>query len=120
MLDFQPTFNKHLVSRSCGVSGINSKQMANMSYCRFENTYRDLQECYDALTEAGSIKEVEENANQYEKKYIRKLVELCKDIAADLVMKRRKKMTMSSVVAITANGRRICAATECKRSLSMK
>ena len=57
--------------------------MANMSYCRFENTYGDLQECYDALTEAGSIKEVEENANQYEKKYIRKLVELCKDIAAD-------------------------------------
>lgn len=50
-----------------------------MSHCRFENTYEALQECYDALTEAGSIKEVEENANQYEKKYIRKLVELCKD-----------------------------------------
>ena len=78
-----PQFYKHLVSRSCGVSGINSKQMANMSYCRFENTYGDLQECYDALTEAGSIKEVEENANKYEKKYIRKLVELCKDIVAD-------------------------------------
>ena len=57
--------------------------MANMSYCRFENTYVDLQDCYDALTEAGGIKEVEENANQYEKKYIRKLVELCKDIVAD-------------------------------------
>ena len=51
-----------------------------MSYCRFENTYRYLQDCYDALSEAGSIKEVEETANQYEKKYIRKPVELCKDI----------------------------------------
>ena len=68
------------VSRSCGVSGINSNKMGNMSYCRFENTYRYLQDCYDALSEAGSIKEVEETANQYEKKYIRKLVELCKDI----------------------------------------
>lgn len=57
--------------------------MANMDYCRFENTCRDLQECYDALTTAGSIQEVEKNANQYEKKYIRKLVELCRDIVAD-------------------------------------
>lgn len=57
--------------------------MSNMSHCRFENTYVDLQDCYDALTEAGSIKEVEGNANQYEKKYIRKLVKLCKDIVAD-------------------------------------
>lgn len=54
-----------------------------MSYCRFENTYRDLQDCYDALAEAGSIEEVEKNANQYEKKYIRKLVELCEDIVDD-------------------------------------
>lgn len=54
-----------------------------MSYCRFENTYNDLQDCYDALTEAGSIKEVEEKANKYEKGYIRKLVELCKYIVED-------------------------------------
>lgn len=54
--------------------------MANMSYCRFENTYGDLQDCYDALTEAGSVQEVEKDANKYEKQYIRKLVELCKDI----------------------------------------
>jgi hypothetical protein len=57
--------------------------MANMNHCRFENTYRDLQDCYDVLLEAGSIKEVEENANPHEKKYIIKLVELCKDIVAD-------------------------------------
>lgn len=57
--------------------------MPNMSYCRFENTYSDLRDCYDALSEAGSIEEIENDANQYEKKYIRKLVELCKDIVAD-------------------------------------
>ena len=57
--------------------------MSNMSYCRFENTYKDLQDCYDALSEAGSIEEVEKNANEYEKKYIRKMVELCKDIASE-------------------------------------
>jgi hypothetical protein len=57
--------------------------MANMGHCRFENTYNDLQDCYAALIEKGSIKEVEEKANQYEIKYIRKLVELCKDIVND-------------------------------------
>ena len=41
--------------------------MANMSYCRFENTYGDLQDCYDALIEAGSIKEVEENKCNYKR-----------------------------------------------------
>lgn len=56
--------------------------MSNMSHCRFENTYNDLQECYDALSES-SIQELEKNANQYERLYIRKLIELCKDIAAD-------------------------------------
>lgn len=54
--------------------------MGNMSYCRFENTFGDLEECYNALCDAGSIKAVEQDAGQYEKKYIRKLVELCKDI----------------------------------------
>lgn len=54
-----------------------------MSYCRFENTYKDLQDCYDALTKYGSIKEAEENANQYDKKYISILVELCKEIVND-------------------------------------
>ncbi len=57
--------------------------MANMSYCRFENTYKDLQECYNALIEAGGIEEVEETANKYERKYVRKLVQLCKDIVSD-------------------------------------
>ncbi len=57
--------------------------MANMSYCRFENTFRDLQDCYNALGEAGSIEDVENEANEYEKKFVRKLVKLCKEIADD-------------------------------------
>lgn len=54
--------------------------MANMSYCRFENTFGDLQDCANALEEADSIEAVEEDANEYEKPYIRRLIELCKDI----------------------------------------
>lgn len=55
--------------------------MANMSYCRFENTYNDLQDCLEALENEGGITGVEEDANQYEKPYVRRLVELCREIA---------------------------------------
>lgn len=57
--------------------------MGNMSYCRFENTYQDLEECYEALQSEGGVKGVEQEANQYEKPYIKRLIELCKDIAAE-------------------------------------
>ena len=57
--------------------------MGNMSYCRFENTYEDLEDCYNALQEEGGVKGIEEEANQYEKPYIRKLIELCKDIVEE-------------------------------------
>jgi len=46
-----------------------------MSYCRFQNTYLDLQDCYHALDEK-SISELSET----EQKYAEKLVELCKKI----------------------------------------
>ena len=45
--------------------------MANMSYCRFENTYRDLIDCYDNLNSSLS-----ENESHYREC----LVELCKSI----------------------------------------
>ena len=54
--------------------------MGNMSYCRFENTYRDLEECYDALQNEGGVKGIEEEVSQYEKPYVRRLVELCREI----------------------------------------
>ncbi len=54
--------------------------MPNMSYCRFENTYQDLKDCQEALQNEGGVKGVEEDSNQYEKPYIKKLIELCRDI----------------------------------------
>lgn len=49
-----------------------------MKYFRFENTSRDLQECYDALLE----KDLDE-LSESEKKYAKKLIKICKDIADD-------------------------------------
>ena len=48
----------------------------NMSYCRFYNTYHDLVDCKDALYN-GDIESWEE------KRYAKKLIELCKEIAED-------------------------------------
>jgi hypothetical protein len=45
--------------------------MANMSYCRFQNTYRDLIDCYDNLNDFVS---------ESEKRYRERLVELCQNI----------------------------------------
>jgi hypothetical protein len=46
--------------------------MANMSYCRFQNTYRDLIDCYDNLND--SLR------SESEKLYRARLVELCQSI----------------------------------------
>jgi len=54
--------------------------MSNMSYCRFQNTLGDLQDCWDALQEA-----VEEGSTEKlsdEERIARdRMVELCADIA---------------------------------------
>jgi len=42
-----------------------------MSYCRFENTYRDLLDCYYAMNNDKS---------ESEQNYMRRLVDVCKDI----------------------------------------
>jgi len=57
--------------------------MANMSYCRFESTYSDLDNCYEALTEEGGVEGAELEASKYEKPYIRKLIKLCQNIVDD-------------------------------------
>jgi len=44
----------------------------NMSYCRFENTYRDLQDCYNAMDDDLSEEETE---------FRKRLIELCRDIS---------------------------------------
>lgn len=48
--------------------------MANMSYCRFVNTLRDLKDCQEHMEE--SVSEAEGKARD-------RLIKLCCDIAAD-------------------------------------
>ena len=49
--------------------------MANMSYCRFENTLRDLKDCDDHL-HAKNLSETEEKARK-------ELIAVCKRITED-------------------------------------
>ncbi len=50
--------------------------MANMSYCRFENTMDALQDCYDHMADDISASETEPD-------YRYCLIELCKRIAEE-------------------------------------
>jgi len=60
-------------------SRIGDKKMSNMSYCRFENTYRDLLDCESAIEEA--IEEgPDHDISKSEKEYRDKLIELCENI----------------------------------------
>lgn len=45
--------------------------MANMSYCRMENTYHDLLDCYNNMDNVDS---------KSEKRYKKRIIELCQDI----------------------------------------
>jgi hypothetical protein len=47
--------------------------MSNMSYCRFQNTLKDLSDCHNALWEGEELSEEEENAKK-------RLIKLCKEI----------------------------------------
>ena len=47
--------------------------MPNMSYCRFENTYRDLMDCETALSDGGKL-------SKQESEYAFRLVKLCRMI----------------------------------------
>ena len=52
--------------------------MGNMSYCRFENTARDLRDCVYAINN-GEIDEL----NDYELEGLRDILELCEEILND-------------------------------------
>jgi hypothetical protein len=54
--------------------------MANMSYCRFENTLEDLRDCRDALSELNSVSDIESDS---ERKAAQRLIKMCKRIADD-------------------------------------
>jgi len=47
--------------------------MSNMEYCRFQNTYIDLQECSEALAN-------NELPSKEEVKFAKRLLKLCKEI----------------------------------------
>ena len=51
--------------------------MGNMAHCRFENTYNDLQDCYETIANS------KEPLSKSEEKYKQKLIKLCYDIAVD-------------------------------------
>jgi len=50
--------------------------MGNMSYCRFENTARDLRDCLDAIENGAHT----ENLNSYEKNGLEDLLSICEAI----------------------------------------
>ena len=50
--------------------------MSNMSYCRFQNTLHDLEDCYENM-------ELHKQSNKEEKEAKEKLIELCQQIAND-------------------------------------
>jgi len=54
--------------------------MPNMSYCRFENTYKDLKDCW----ENGFT--WEEPQSESELKFRKLLVKLCKEIAEEAMV----------------------------------
>lgn len=49
--------------------------MANMSYCRFENTSGDLRDCVGAMQEAYDLQEMD--LSKYERNAMKYMRELC-------------------------------------------
>lgn len=54
--------------------------MANMSYCRFQNTLHDLYDCQNALED---FVDNDENviSSDEERRYAKRLIEVCREIA---------------------------------------
>ena len=52
--------------------------MANMSYCRFENTAKDLQDCFNHWYDENP-----DNLNEYEQKGRERIIKLAKRILED-------------------------------------
>lgn len=53
--------------------------MSNMSYCRFENTLTDLQDCEEALQELSSLAELNESESIYAKEFIITCARIARD-----------------------------------------
>lgn len=70
-LDSQPRRHGGGLGRRDG--GIKGGTMGNMSYCRFENTAKDLQDCYDNM-DGTNLSDTEREARK-------RLIEICVDVA---------------------------------------
>jgi hypothetical protein len=53
--------------------------MPNMSYCRFENTYKDLLDCFRALRDLDELTDLSDS----EKRYAERLINLCEEIFSE-------------------------------------
>ena len=60
--------------------------MANMSYCRWENTANDLRDCMDALSEVGNIAEWYAGLSEYEQRGFRQVMEQAKFIVDEALV----------------------------------
>ena len=59
--------------------------MANMSYCRFQNTLQDLRDCFnemdEAFSEGMSLAEFANTLSEDERWAMHRIIELCIDIS---------------------------------------
>lgn len=56
--------------------------MSNMSYCRFENTTKDIADCIDALNENDwdIEKMIKDASSKYEAVSMKRFIRLCKQV----------------------------------------
>jgi hypothetical protein len=62
--------------------------MANMSYCRFENTSIDLQDCLYAIDTADSIEDLD--LGEYEQRAFDRMYQQCQDFIASVDMLKER------------------------------
>lgn len=52
----------------------------NMSYCRFQNTLTDLEDCFDAMCGVGEYYQSRADISEEEINALERMVEVCRDI----------------------------------------
>jgi len=58
--------------------------MANLSYCRWENTANDLQDCMNSLSDVHDFAEWFEALSSYEQQGVRNILSMAKTINEEL------------------------------------
>ena len=72
--------------------------MANMSYCRFENTYGDLEDCLNAMLECECDEDARDfllDMSEYERSAFERMRKLCVEFvkAHDRIMEAAEDLT---------------------------